>query len=78
MNLTEKKLNLSSTAKYKHAAIGQAHKDNTCIFPVKVYDSKGVLKKTISVQELNARKTLKKGRYYAAKTYTRKNTSRSS
>lgn len=66
MNLSEKRLNLTETAKYRHAAIGEAFKDGTCIFPVKVYDSKGVLKRTISVDELNARQTSKKDRFYGS------------
>ena len=62
---------LTDTDKYRYSNVGAAPKDQACIFPVKVYDSKGVLKKTVSVEELNARKTSNKERFYAAKTRTR-------
>ena len=66
MNLSEKKLQLSETAKYHHGQIGEADKGQACIFPVKVYDSKGVLKQTISVKTLKTRSTSKMDRFNAA------------
>jgi len=56
----------TETARYQHGNIGAAPKDEACIFPVKVYDSKGVLKRIISVEELEARETSKKDRFHAA------------
>jgi len=55
----------TETAKYRHSTIGAPPKDQACIFPVKVYDSKGILKRIISVEELSTRKTSKKDRFHA-------------
>ncbi len=65
MNPLEVQLQYTETAKYRHGRIGEASADEACVFPVKVYDSKGVLKQTISVKTLEARPPSKKDRFNA-------------